>query len=153
MERLERYLKDPLLTLGFLGLGIGFLAIGLGWLGSARRACVDCQIPYLISGGAAGLALVVTGSAFLVIRALRHHQRRIHETLDGLREDLVLSAGAANGHRDNGHRNSEVVTVGASSYHRASCHLVEGRTEAESVPVDVARARELSPCRVCDPPD
>lgn len=145
-------MKDPLLTLGFLGLAVGFLAIGLGWLGSARKACVDCQIPYLISGGAAGLGFVVAGSAFLVIRALRHQQERLDETFGALREHLAVAGADGSGPRGNGHRSQEVVTVGASSYHRSSCHLVEGRGEAETVPLDIARARELAPCRVCGPP-
>lgn len=151
MDRLERYFRDPLLSLGVLALGVGFLAIGLGWLGSARRACVDCQIPYLISGGAAGLALVVSGSALLVVRAMRAQQRDLQESLRGLREDLT-AAGAASYGEGNGHKEAEVVTVGASSYHRADCHLVQGRGDAEEVPLETAQVRDLSPCRICEPP-
>lgn len=152
MDRLERYFRDPLLSLGILAFGVGFLAIGLGWLGSARRACVDCQIPYLISGGAAGLALVVAGSALLVVRTMRAQQRDLQESLRGLREDLASSSAAAGYGEENGHKQAEVVTVGASSYHRADCHLVEGRADAEDLPLETARVRELSPCRICDPP-
>lgn len=150
MERLERYFRDPLLVLGMLAVGVGFLAIGLGWLGAARRACVDCQIPYLISGGAAGLGLVVAGSALLVVRALQRGQRRLGEELSGLRETMATSTRVAAG--GDGRRNGEVVTVGASSYHRADCHLVEGRSDAEAVSLEIARVRELEPCRICEPP-
>lgn len=151
MERLERYFRDPLLVLGMLAIGVGFLAIGLGWLGAARRACVDCQIPYLISGGAAGLGLVVAGSAMLVVRALRLGQQRLEDEFRELGEGMLASGVAAHD-RDGGRRNGEVVTVGASSYHRDDCHLVEGRSDAESVSLEIARVRELAPCRICEPP-
>ncbi len=71
----------------FLGLvlcGAGFLLIILGWAGAARRSCIDCQIPYLLSGGAAGLGLILFGVTIVVMAQLRTDSRRLAERLDKL---------------------------------------------------------------------
>jgi hypothetical protein len=58
-------------VLGILFCTAGFLAIGLGWAGMASRACADCQLPYLLSGGAAGLGLIVFGVTLLILAQVR----------------------------------------------------------------------------------
>jgi hypothetical protein len=71
----------------FLGLvlcGAGFLLIILGWAGAARRSCIDCQIPYLLSGGAAGLGLILFGVTIVVMAQLRTDSRRLADRLDRL---------------------------------------------------------------------
>ncbi len=45
---------------------LGFVVMVLGWVGAARTAREIEQIPYLISGGLVGLALVVLGGLLLV---------------------------------------------------------------------------------------
>src|SRR5437016_2679317 len=57
--------------LGIVLIVGGMIALGFGWAGSARRSCVDCQIPYLISGGAVGLGLIVIGSVLFVVAQMR----------------------------------------------------------------------------------
>ena len=71
-------------VLGLLVCAAGFAAMGLGWAGTARVSCTDCQIPYLLSGGAAGLGLVVFGVAILVLAQLRAEGRRMSERLERL---------------------------------------------------------------------
>ena len=44
---------------------LGFVFIGLGWFGASRTARQIEQIPYLISGGLLGLALVIVGALLL----------------------------------------------------------------------------------------
>jgi uncharacterized membrane protein len=44
---------------------LGFVAIVLGWVGASHTARQVEQIPYLISGGIIGLALVVLGGLLL----------------------------------------------------------------------------------------
>lgn len=51
---------------GSLAVVVGFVAMVLGWVGAARTAREIEQIPYLISGGLIGLALVVLGGLLLV---------------------------------------------------------------------------------------
>jgi hypothetical protein len=80
----------------------GFAAIALGWAGAARKSCVDCQIPYLISGGAAGVALVVFGVSLLLMARMRTEARRISARLEHMTWTLAerfmaAPAGAVNG--------------------------------------------------------
>ena len=59
---------------GVLGIAyciVGFFLIFLGWNGAASYDREPAQIPYLISGGIGGLALVVLGSALIVAHSLR----------------------------------------------------------------------------------
>lgn len=67
--------------LGLLFCLTGGAAITFGWAGTAQVTCVDCQVPYLISGGAGGVALVVLGTGLLVIAQLRVEGNRIAERL------------------------------------------------------------------------
>jgi hypothetical protein len=55
-----------MLVPGSLFVVLGFGALLLGWLGAARTPREIEQIPYLISGGLVGLALVVLGGLLLV---------------------------------------------------------------------------------------
>jgi hypothetical protein len=59
---LIRWMLIPGSLCVLLGLG----AIGLGWYGAANTAREIEQLPYLISGGVLGLALVVLGGLLLV---------------------------------------------------------------------------------------
>jgi hypothetical protein len=76
-------------VLGLLIIAGGFAAIGLGWVGTARLSCTDCQIPYLLSGGAAGLGLLIFGVTILVVAQLRAEGRRTADRLDRLEGALI----------------------------------------------------------------
>lgn len=133
--------------LGLVFAAAGFVVIGLGWNGMASVACPDCQLPYLLSGGATGLGLVLFGSAMLVIGRLRAERIRT----DARVEELIRATGrvgsaiaAANGSAEG------LVVAGRSTYHRPGCRLVQGK-ELDKVTVETATAAGLSACRVCDP--
>lgn len=143
---------------GQLGVGLclaGFLLVFLGWNGAASRNFVPAQFPYLISGGIAGLCLVLVGVATIVVQNQRADRAELQKTLDRLIE-AVEHAGLA---RSNGHAAAtgegaarDGLVAGYSSYHRAGCHLAAGRSEAEPVTAEEAAERGLEPCRVCEPP-
>jgi hypothetical protein len=59
----------------------GFVAIGFGWSGAASKDCVACQMPYLLSGGAAGMGLIVFGTGMMVMAQLRTEGRRLADRL------------------------------------------------------------------------
>jgi len=63
-------------VLALLVCAAGFAAIALGYNGAASSTFVDQQIPYLISGGLLGLALVVLGVGLLVLAEVRAGRRR-----------------------------------------------------------------------------
>ena len=64
----------------------GFVAIGLGWKGVAGSLVVAEQLPYLLSGGLGGIALIVAGSGILTVQASRYWNAR-----ERTRLDLVLA--------------------------------------------------------------
>src|SRR5437667_8395542 len=74
---------------GLLVCAAGFAAMGLGWFGTARVSCTDCQIPYLLSGGAVGLGLVIFGVTILVVAQLRAEGRRTADRLERIEARLA----------------------------------------------------------------
>ena len=78
---------------GVLGIAyciVGFFLIFLGWNGAASYDREPAQIPYLISGGLGGLALVVLGSALIVVHSLRADRVELQSAV----EDLPASMGS-----------------------------------------------------------
>jgi hypothetical protein len=63
----------------------GFVAIGLGWAGAAAKDCVECQMPFLLSGGAVGLGLIVFGVGMMLMAQMRTEGRRLAERLEAWR--------------------------------------------------------------------
>jgi hypothetical protein len=43
------------------------------------------------------------------------------------------------------------VMAGRTTYHRADCRLVEGRSGTQAMSPEAAAARGLAPCRICNP--
>ena len=73
---------------GLLGIGycvVGFFFIFLGWNGAASNDDEPAQIPYVISGGIAGLGLVVLGAALIVAHSLRTDRIELRGSIDDLR--------------------------------------------------------------------
>lgn len=130
-------------TLGLLFCLGGGTLIALGWDGSARKACVDCQVPYLISGGVGGLAIVVVGVGLLIVAQIRIESAVLAQRLDRL---VKASAGATAAVRSDA---SDLVLAGGSSYHRPDCRLARSQDELSTLTVTMAEAEGLVPCRVC----
>lgn len=75
----------------------GFIVILVGWIGVSGQALVAKQLPYLISGGLGGVALVGIGVA--LISAERRHQdadriERLEEMVGELRSVLLAYSDA-----------------------------------------------------------
>lgn len=60
----------------------GFLLIVLGWNGAASTRFVDAQLPYVVSGGLAGVGLVVAGCTLAIIQELRKTAATIAQSLE-----------------------------------------------------------------------
>jgi hypothetical protein len=144
---------DPGLFAGRLALsviGLGLLVIGFGWYGiSGRGAQVDgatdvrAQLPYLVSGGFLGLALVVLGAALLVVHTTRLERARSEALLEARFDALALALGGSRP------APSGLVLAGSAAYHLPDCRLVDG-SEAYVTP-DAAEDSGLRPCRLCAP--
>ena len=75
---------------GWILAGFGVLAVLIGYLGVSREAIVAKQLPYLISGGIGGLALVGFGAMLIGTEDLKRTQERVDHL-----EDLVADLHSA----------------------------------------------------------
>jgi hypothetical protein len=134
-------------ALGYLIAVLGFVVIGLGYNGIAGSLLdTRAQLPYLISGGFLGLAVVVFGVGLIVNASAREDRSR----LEGVMLQLLEAQQAASGTRVPADADG-LFAAGAASYHRSDCRLVDGREEVAYVTAGEAASRSLSPCRVCKP--
>lgn len=70
----------------------GFLLIVLGWNGAASKDFVQGQFPYLISGGLAGVSLVIGGVSLTIIQELRRSTATLAQRLDHIASQLEAPA-------------------------------------------------------------
>jgi hypothetical protein len=158
---LDRWL---LLTGGLL-MPLGFLLVTLGWIGASRTPLLFEQIPYLISGGLLGLALVFAGGFVyfaywqtLLVRESRTAREDLQASLNRLETLLasgVATGAAAAGGPANGTpapmlngRPSLVATATGTMLHRPDCAVVAGRSNLRAASPDEAG---LTACGLCEP--
>jgi hypothetical protein len=65
-RRSDRDLRKVMQVLGMLAIGFGFVCIVLGWYGAAHSPYQYEEIPYVISGGLLGVALVIGGGVLVL---------------------------------------------------------------------------------------
>ncbi len=145
--------------LGILYCVVGLFLIFLGWNGAASYDRVQAQIPYVVSGGIAGLALVVIGAAMLIVYGNRSDRAALQSSIEELRDALERSAGlaaespaatAAPAAAATAAEEGSVL-AGADSYHRPDCTLIAGQSGLTAMSAETAQARGLEPCRICQP--
>src|SRR5438067_3138030 len=66
-------------VVGWVLIGAGALAILIGYFGLSDRVLVAEQLPYLISGGIGGMALVIVGGVFLATQDVRRDADRLEQ--------------------------------------------------------------------------
>jgi hypothetical protein len=152
-------------VVGWVVVGIGFILVLIGYLGVSREALVAKQIPYLISGGIGGIALVGFGAMLVGTEDLKRTHERI-DRLERLVEDLhgaLLSradapaVGSYNGEvggagvATDPSRTAFLALPHSQTYHLADCSMIHGKGQAETVTASAARRRGLKPCRLCEP--
>jgi hypothetical protein len=160
---------------GWILIAVGAIIVGLGWWGVSRTAIVAQQLPYLASGGVGGIALIVLGSRFLVIRDLRRDSGRLdrlermvadlHHVLLIRTDDVAAGArydatttgpippvGLAAGSLD-GAADGYVIAAHGTRYHRPDCRVVAGKANLEHAGASDLRERGLQPCPLCEPAD
>lgn len=136
-----------------LGVGFclaGFVLIFVGWNGAASVNSVPAQFPYLISGGMAGLGLIVLGAALILVDARREDQARLEALLSEVKAALDR-AGPPEPEELADTGTGPKVVVGHTSFHRPECRLLVGRGELPELSRETAMARGLIACRICDP--
>jgi hypothetical protein len=137
--------------LGLTFVTAGFVIIGFAWNGAASINFAQGQIPYLLSGGFLGVALVVTGCVLLMLSTIRAERQVMTELFENmtrlLGRNLARMQFSSNGASVDGQ-----VVATANSYHLAECKVLVGKQGLTSVTIQQAQAEGLEPCRVCNPP-
>jgi hypothetical protein len=151
IDRLKQMWAGMGARLGVLVSLAGFVVLFLGWNGAASYNRVPAQMPYVISGGLAGLGLVVLGAAFIVVERSRAERAELRTMLQDLLAAVETRGAAVVPAVSGAEAPTDAVVAGASSFHRSTCHLVEGRTEAAVITRDEAVDRGLTACRICKP--
>lgn len=72
---------------GWITAVVGIVALTLGYLGVSREILVAKQLPYVVSGGLAGIALVFIGGVLLGTQDVRRQGQRL-EVLERQVQDL-----------------------------------------------------------------
>lgn len=134
---------------GIILAAVGLLIIGLGVNGVSGTLFIQAQLPYIISGGIVGLALVILGAAMLVVQGARDDRALLEAKLDLLAEAILEAGGRAPA--DAPRDLSGLVVAGTASYHVPGCRLVDGREQTDYLTPAEAMTRSLKPCRVCQP--
>jgi len=87
LERAREFAGDPFRRSLIISIALilgGFIAIGLAWHGAARSLIVAEQLPFLVSGGVGGLALIGAGAGVLAVQSSRYWNARERKQLDRL---------------------------------------------------------------------
>lgn len=143
-----------MLVVGGLLLPLGVLLVLLGWWGASHTVFVFEQVPYLLSGGVLGLALVVAGGFvyfgyWLTLLVRENRTGRAELTAVLTRVERLLEEGSAAAPRRAGTPAGLLVaTKTGTMLHRTDCVAVDGKTGLRSV---TAETPGLTPCKLCDP--
>jgi hypothetical protein len=98
VEEIWRVLRDPRVstTLVLAALAAaGFGGIALGWRGAAATLFVVLQLPWVISGGFVGVALIGAGLALLITHLDRTEAAAERASLVELQRDALRLLSAA----------------------------------------------------------
>lgn len=147
-------------VVGWVLAALGALALFLGWFGVSGQALTAKQLPYLVSGGLGGIALIILAGVFLATEDWRRQvarlavlERKVDDLLALLTTDAPLDPSASPLTAAPRTGGAELVALpNGSVYHRAGCALVAGKAQAGPVDAATIAGRGLTPCRVCDPP-
>jgi hypothetical protein len=154
--RVRRLLEGDrwMLAVGGLLLPLGVMLVLLGWWGASHTVFVFEQVPYLLSGGVLGLALVFSGGfvyfAYWLTLMVRENRTGRAEliTVLGRLEQLLEEGSAAAPRRSGVPAGRLVATKTGTMLHRPDCVAVDGKSDLRSV---TASTPGLTPCKLCDP--
>lgn len=145
-----------LLLLGGLLLPLGIVLVLLGWWGASHTVFLFEQLPYLLSGGVLGLALVICGGFLyfsywltLMVRESRLGRAELAAALLRVERLLEEDASSPRTPRTAGAPAGRLVaTRTGTMVHRPDCVAVDGRDNLREVS---AETPGLTPCKLCDP--
>src|SRR5205823_1446789 len=114
-------------VVGWILIALGAVAILVGYFGLADRVLVAEQLPYLISGGIGGMALVVVGGVLLATQDVRRDAERLDE-FDAAIHELQQMVGDL--HRVLLHRPGDPDVLGPDGVAELEAHHENGEATA-----------------------
>jgi hypothetical protein len=150
---------DPWSIAAILCLFGGAVLLVVAWYDISGTAQLYQQMPYLVSAGFTGLALIMVGSALVVAGRNDRVERRLAQLLDAITEAAGPQAGGTaelpaadpTGTDPLVNAAQAYVTVpGGTTYHRPDCLLVRDKDASPADPAAISTG-SLTPCPVCVP--
>ena len=92
----------------------GLVVVLIGYLGVRNHSDIELQLPYFISGGVGGLALMGLGALTLIQYQMRVQARRFAELTDSLEDWKEAALAEVRSFLENAHIELEVVEPGNS---------------------------------------
>jgi hypothetical protein len=132
---------------------VGLVVVVLGWYGAAHTITLQEQVPYLISGGLLGLALVFLGGflyfAYWLTQLVQEQRKQTVALVDALNSLTITDEpnGAAPVTTATATSGALVATAKGTMSHRPDCAVVANKRGLRKV-----TARDnLEPCKLCQP--
>jgi hypothetical protein len=147
-------------VIGWVLVAVGAVMIIVGYVGVANEVLVAKQLPYLVSGGILGVAVVVVGVMFLGTEQIRRDSGRLDrlermvEELHAVlltRDDAPAQLTAATPTGTDRTALALVALPDGDRYHTVDCRVVQGKPDVAAVNLRTIRRRTLEPCPLCDP--
>lgn len=85
---MRKWATNSPVSAGVLLVVAGFVALFLAWNGAAGVDYIEGQLPYVISGGLAGMGLIGAGLTVVNVQARRQDQAQLLTKLEELTEAL-----------------------------------------------------------------
>jgi hypothetical protein len=148
--------SDPWSIAAVLCLFAGGVLILIAWYDISGTADLYKQMPYLVSAGFSGLALIIVGSALVVAGRSDRMERRLAQLLDAITEVAQSEEpGGEDRPKDAAGplitEPEQYLTVPeGTTYHRPGCLLLREK-DARPADPDAIASGALSPCPVCSP--
>jgi hypothetical protein len=151
--------RDPWVIAAVVFLFGGAILLVIAWYDISGTANVYEQLPYLVSAGFSGMALIIVGSGLLAAGRADRIERRLAQLVEALTEAAAATA--------NGSPSAEperlinpvnpvnppetlLALEGGETYHRPGCLLLRDKAAAPVTAADIA-TKGLTPCPVCAP--
>jgi hypothetical protein len=138
------------LLLAAVFLVAGILLVILGWYGAAHTNILTEQIPYFISGGLLGMALIIVAGVVGSSAALERENRELRADLMRAMQSApmrTVTGGAATASRrsDDG---QVYIVPGGRSFHLSGCPIIEGKDGSE-LTMEEAVTAGFTSCKLC----
>jgi hypothetical protein len=147
--------RDPWVIAAVIFLFAGSILLVIAWYDISGTANVYEQLPYLVSAGFSGMALIIVGSGLLAAGRADRIERRLAQLVDALTEAAAATAnGAGPAAPDGAGSGSPVESLlaieGGETYHRTGCLLLRDKSASPVTAAEIA-SKGLTPCPVCAP--